>query len=396
MLSDNPSIKKIVRSIDRMEISVPLQNYPHIKRCFKYSCRSEGTKHKKKKIIHRYLYKNRRIHIWLYKTQKAGQNNPRFFIELYQPNQETLNFVRKLLAYYVPVRSLAQFNPSISQLEIAHDFILYDSSKRQEFKKHIQQSLHMIHARIGTAGKYEDTDYRGKKGHIHKGSKGFRLYLKRTHIGRVVRLELQLNRFTLRKQKITLDEIDLLSPDKYNLFDYAEFLGDFTEKGLLNIARNIAQKRGINAKNARKYRFRVNIIKHQLRRRVYGTALYEIKKCVTEQIDELKRIKQENKAKNRKVTFNIKNYCTKLTGFTDTILEKLTPTNPKTVTEYSVAGTSTAFPAIEKEIRPKNTYRIYAADLSKPFTDFSPKQYISNDTLCIRGQDLILLFIRPP
>lgn len=260
MLRQNVTIQSIFTSIDRIELSIPIEYLStFIVKLTKHSdCE---IIHTDEKLIFSFEVNGKRIQLWKFKIQDQG--------------------------------------------------------KSYELKEFINQHIFVKHARSGSVGQVKETDYRGKNGNIRKGAKGFRIYCKETDNGKVSRLELQLNRAYLRTKNINIDNLETLCPSQFNLFDHVDFLDDFSDKGLFNLARTVVRKRGHIADNSKNYRFRVNIQRHLVMRRIHGSVLHK-HNCLAEQIDELKNFKKE-----KGISVNSKRYCKPLSTINDLIAKKL-------------------------------------------------------------------------
>ena len=310
-------IKQVDGSIDRVEISVPLNYYRPIFNKMKLDLGKHTTKKVKREIRRRFIRNNKRIVVKTVRTNLREQINPRFYIQLLQPETAAMQYIYKLLSTLVPLKEYSQFNPCINQLEIAWDFVPHDPCERESIKEYLGHHVHLKYSRPGSIVKFKETVYIGKGGDARKGAKGLRGYPKDKVDEKVARLELQFNRKYLRDRNITIDLLPQLFPEDFRLFDHVEFLDDFSAKGLRNIARSVLRNRGYSTENTRKSRFRVNVLAYRFRRMIHGSVL-GITNTVSEQIDRFKEIKY-----TKGITVAVKTYCQTLVDFSLMLVDKM-------------------------------------------------------------------------
>jgi len=326
MLKPLEHIQTVTKSIDRVEISLPMSAWYKVSRLLVNGCQFIGPYYNKNKFIKAYVRNNKSIQIWKFMEQRPGQYNPRFYIELFQPDTETLLYIWNFINFTVPTSSCKSFKPTINQLEIAHDIFTHNLDQLDDVKAFIDQHLRFKYSRPSSVGSFKDTVYHGKDGNIRKGAKGSRSYIKELDGGTVCRLELQLNRKYLRDNNIYIEDLSSLSPEQFDLFDHVDFLDDFSAKGLQNISRTRLRKRGYQAEDSRKYRFRANMLTYLYRQRIHGSVLGKIRNCVALQMDSFKQLK-----KDKALTVDVKTYCKPLADIQSVLVDQLESVQGKAV-----------------------------------------------------------------
>jgi hypothetical protein len=246
-------IKNIRLSIDKIDISIPV-SFISV-----FLCHLENVSIKQRPYvefnydINPYVYNGNRIQIKISRKRKKIKINERFFVQLLQPDEQTLIFIKDLIQKKLPYYELKQFNPSIKEIEVAMDMTSYDEDDLNQIYEFFDRHANLKYSRSGSLNYEEDTRYQGKDGNVRKGGKGIRTYKKDLKTGSVVRVETQLNRIFLRRNNIQIEDLPHLL-QKINILDYLELLDDISDRGIRNMAESIHKRtdQSDSANNRRK------------------------------------------------------------------------------------------------------------------------------------------------
>lgn len=241
-------VKYIRQSIDRIGVSVPYRAYFDIVSTLGKIKDTIVTHYS---VIEVFEVAGSTVHCERYKDMHDVYNQ-RAYITMLQPSNQCQIKVRDAILSSSKgfVCMYKQFNPSLSQVEIASDFVVQEGCSVEEVQSWINHHISLKYSRKGSRKQYKDTLYVGKKGMVREGSKGIRTYdpsNKRKVDEQCVRVELQLNRGFLTKN-INIDELPI-KPDVCNVFRYVQFIADIDSKTVDNVIKKTLQNVSTN-KNA--------------------------------------------------------------------------------------------------------------------------------------------------
>jgi hypothetical protein len=174
-----------------------------------------------------------------------------FSISLHDPDESSQSIIRDML-FNLPISYV-----TISEVEFAWDFYPELLSDLVLLFHNINQRLNLSYSRPDSSatcsGNGTFTKYQGKKGNIHKGTKGRRVYLRPycpdpighpdyyKVIPECVRAEVQVNRKTCKKLHLELTSLPI-APDM-DFFKYLEFRENMTEQWLTKLTVAVFKKR---------------------------------------------------------------------------------------------------------------------------------------------------------
>lgn len=314
-------------SIDRIKFSCPVYSLKKFKWNFTGKKYLQFNNEKKTHLIECFI-KNKKI-VQLITPMKIDKDiyNQRYYVQLMQPDAETQRYAQELIREISWINMFKQFNPTVNELEIAHDFfsnnndtddVLYDL--HDFFHRH----LYMKYSRKGSAiskGKYQITSYRARDEDGRGSDIESKCYIKELPYGDGIRtacrLEVQLNAKGVRDKKITLDDLPL-KPRNYDVLKHFELLDNISFQGITNISRSISRNNGVpytrKAKDSMKTAIQANLLKEKIQ----GSWLEDDFSPVPEQIDRAKEV-----IKRYGLTINPKKYCQPLFNLSETVTQML-------------------------------------------------------------------------
>lgn len=205
-----------IRSLDRIQLSIRNRgsNYDLILQAFRDSMTQTKESRKKHKKGYKVISIFKRKGLSVYVTYWGGYW---FSVQVMNPDEDIQLFLRDLISQVLPLKAV-----SLSQVEFALDFHPDDPSKVESLFTSLSQHAVLKRLRAGGATRYKGTFYQGRKGQVHSGSHGVRVYLKPEHGPRFVRVELEAHKNLLKRRGLDFQDIPL-SPDDLDVLDYVVF-----------------------------------------------------------------------------------------------------------------------------------------------------------------------------
>lgn len=232
--SNNPIIRFTFNNhIDRIRISIRNRYnlYKQVKALFtKEFGLPKITKPNKHTIENAYSYEGKKIQIVYYLSC------PHYFsVVIHDADQERQILIRDMLLSVVGTASCIY----LSQVEFTWDFYPNDPAEIMPMWEAITQHIYFKKSRIGGFEYKETTYYQGKHGNARAGSKGLRFYPKQNSTGEFLRVEVQANHYTI-KRDLNLNILSLpIEPSMVRFGRYLEFRRWYDQRGICQIAREI-------------------------------------------------------------------------------------------------------------------------------------------------------------
>lgn len=316
-----------IPSIDRIKISCLVGSLKQFRWNFIGKKYLEFLSDKKTHLIECFKKDEKKIQLITPIKIDSGFINQRYYLQLMQPNAETLSYVRDIIRRVSRINMYKQFNPTINELEIAYDFLSKnDDTDNVVYELHafFHRHLYMKYSHKGSAftkGNNLFTSYRARDEDGRGSDVESKCYIKelpfRNGKRTACRLEVLLNRNGVRDKKITLDNLSL-NPRSYNVLNHFELLDNISFREITNISKSISRNKGVpftrKAKHSMKTAIRANILKEK----IHGSWLEDNFSPVPDQID---RAKEEIERYGLKI--NPKKYCKRLFNLTETVARML-------------------------------------------------------------------------
>lgn len=220
--------------IDRIQLSIVNQYdlYHRVKTLFNYEFdKPIIAKCCGGRTINNYTYEGKKIQLVYY----GGSKSYYFLVVIHDADQEWQGLIREMLLSVVISPSFIY----VSQIEFTWDFYPKDPAEIMPMWEAITQHIYFKNFRIGGFEYKEATYYQGKHGNVRDGSKGLRFYPKQNSTGEFLRVEVQANRHTI-KRDLNLNILSLpIDPSLVSFHRYLEFRRWYDQRGIYQIAREI-------------------------------------------------------------------------------------------------------------------------------------------------------------
>ena len=312
----------IIIGIDRLEFSVPLKYYKQLFDGMNLYC--TFVKEYPKKGYNRTIFKhlNKRIIIKIKEEIKEQITNQdkinfsqntfkeRMYITVCDPDAVTQNFISFLFETISYGNTNDFYNILLKQIEISYDFYPTEGTDINKLEHYIKKHFFIKYTRASSYFTFKTTLYTGRDGIIHDGAKGTRRYKKSENGKTFMRFEIQYNRDFINEKKIEYTSLPL-NPLSFHSLNYVDILGDFTMKGIKNVARSILKKQGIISSQPE-----FKTLHREMMKKVHLEVLGGSRgttKYISSQINALKNLKKEYQFTiNRKDVFPVLSYTKQL------------------------------------------------------------------------------------
>ncbi|MBV5329977.1 MAG: hypothetical protein JZU65_20520 [Chlorobium sp.] len=177
----------------------------------------------------------------------------RFYVDITDPSYKMQEELKSWFSDLLNAEDSGIKGILINQIEVSYDFFAKDKPALEQIQNYVDSHFIVKYSRADAkskrSSKNEDstisrTDYMGWKGNVRKGSKGSTGYIKKENGKEFFRYEMRFNRPNLKKNKISYTMMPF-KPQNFQVFNYIDILGDFSDNGIKNVARSILRKKGI-------------------------------------------------------------------------------------------------------------------------------------------------------